>query len=190
MSVVKLFPLSSVVLPEGKMNLRIFEPRYKRMISECCKQGQGFGICLLGEPVATSPNNVSRVGTLSEIIDFEQLPDGFLGVTIVGTRRFKVKRVWSEFDGLRSAEVEFLNNWSSQELTQSSLYISDQLQRVYQRFPEIKRLYPHCFFDDATWVSQRWLELLPLECQQFEHLISQTDCDEAIKFLCQAIESQ
>ncbi len=172
------------------MTLRIFEPRYNRMISDCCKQDQGFGICLLGDPSLSSPNNVSRVGTLTKIIDFEQLDDGFLGVTIVGTRRFKLKRVWSEFDGLRCAEVDLLSNWSSQELNQSSLFISNQLQRVYQKFPEIRRLYPHCFFDDASWVSQRWLEILPIECQQFEHLTSQSDCGEALKFLCQAIDSQ
>ncbi|MFA0080926.1 LON peptidase substrate-binding domain-containing protein [Vibrio breoganii] len=190
MSVIKLFPLSSVVLPEGKMNLRIFEPRYKRMISDCCKAGEGFGVCLISEPGTSSPSNISRVGTLAEIIDFEQLSDGFLGVTIVGTRRFKVKRVWSEFDGLRCGEVENLSNWDSRELSRDNLYISDQLQRVYQRFPEIKNLYSHCFFDDATWVSQRWLELLPIEQQQFEHLISQADCDEALRFLSHAIEAQ
>ncbi|CAM3134501.1 LON peptidase substrate-binding domain-containing protein [Vibrio rarus] len=189
MSVVKLFPLSSLVLPEGKMNLRIFEPRYKRMISDCCKAGEGFGVCLINEAGASSPSNISRVGTLVEIIDFEQLSDGFLGITIVGTRRFRVNKVWSEFDGLRCAEVENLNNWDSRELSRDNLFISDQLQRVYQRFPEIKDLYSHCFFDDATWVSQRWLELLPIEQQQFEHLISQADCDEALRFLSQAIEA-
>lgn len=171
------------------MNLRIFEPRYKRMISDCCKSGQGFGICLLADPNSSSPNNVSNFGTLAKIIDFEQLSDGFLGVTIVGTRRIKINKVWSEFDGLRCAEVEFLGNWNSQELTRSSHYISDELQRVYKQFPEIKKLYPHCFFDDAAWVAQRWLELLPLECQQFEHLISQSDCEEAVRFLRHAIES-
>jgi Lon protease-like protein len=184
MSVIKLFPLSSVVLPEGKMNLRIFEPRYKRMISECCKSGQGFGVCLLDESNAS----VSSVGTLTKIIDFEALPDGLLGVTVVGTRRIKVNKVWSEFDGLRSAQIELLDNWNSQELIQSNQYISEQLQRVYQQFPEIKELHPHCFFDDAAWVAQRWLELLPLECQQFEHLISQPNCEEAVRYLSQAIE--
>ncbi|MPW37034.1 LON peptidase substrate-binding domain-containing protein [Vibrio sp. B1Z05] len=190
MPCIKLFPLSSMVLPEGKMNLRIFEPRYKRMISDCCRAGEGFGVCVINESSASSPKNISQVGTLAQIVDFEQLADGFLGITIVGTRRFRVKRVWSEFDGLRCGEVEYLDNWQSQQLSQDNTYISEQLQRVYQRFPEIKNLYSHCFFDDATWVSQRWLELLPMEQDQFEHLISQTDCEEAVKFLCQAIEAQ
>ncbi|GAD90830.1 hypothetical protein VHA01S_057_00160 [Vibrio halioticoli NBRC 102217] len=190
MAIIKLFPLSSVVLPEGKMNLRIFEPRYKRMISECCRAGEGFGVCLISEPTLSSPRKISRVGTLSKTIDFEQLSDGFLGVTIVGTRRFRVKRVWREFDGLRCAEVEYLNNWDSQALSKTDTFISDQLQRVYQRFPEIRSLYSDCFFDDATWVSQRWLELLPLEQEQFEHLTSQADCHEAVRFLCQAIEAR
>lgn len=41
MKEVMLFPLTSVVLPEGKMNLRIFEPRYKRMVKECSLQNVG-----------------------------------------------------------------------------------------------------------------------------------------------------
>ncbi|OBT06560.1 ATP-dependent protease [Vibrio sp. UCD-FRSSP16_10] len=188
MSVIKLFPLSSVVLPEGRMNIRIFEPRYKRMISESCKAGLEFGVSLIGDCNSASAGCISNVGTMAKIIDFDQLSDGFLGVTIVGTHRFKINRIWSEFDGLRCAEIEYLSNWNSKQLSDKDLFISSQLQRVYQRFPEIKDLYSHCFFDDAAWVSQRWLELLPLEQVQFEHLISQGDCEEAVRFLCQAIE--
>lgn len=45
MEEIMLFPLSSVVLPEGKMKLRIFEPRYQRMVAQCSKTGSGFGLC-------------------------------------------------------------------------------------------------------------------------------------------------
>ncbi len=42
------------------------------------------------------------------------------------------------------------------------------------------------FFDDATWVSQRWLEVLPLECHHFEHLVTQQDCSATLSFLGEA----
>ncbi|GAD81027.1 LON peptidase substrate-binding domain-containing protein [Vibrio ezurae] len=189
MPCIKLFPLSSMVLPEGKMNLRIFEPRYKRMISDCCRADEGFGICVINEGRTRAANNISQVGTLAKIVDFDMLSDGFLGITIMGTQRFRVRQIWREFDGLRCGDIEYLHNWQSQQLTQDNIYISEQLRRVYERFPEIKKLYAHCFFDDATWVSQRWLELLPMQQEQFEHLISQADCQEAVKFLCQAIHA-
>ncbi|MCG6282400.1 ATP-dependent protease, partial [Vibrio diabolicus] len=50
-------------------------------------------------------------------------------------------------------------------------------------------LYPHCFFDDASWVAQRWLELLPLSNQQFDSLAQFADCRHALSFLTQTIEA-
>lgn len=76
------------------MNLRIFEPRYKRMVKECSLQDSGFGVCLVGndgDPKAVG--NVSSIGTLVTIVDFETLSDGLLGITVAGERRFIVKRV-------------------------------------------------------------------------------------------------
>ncbi|WP_218745665.1 LON peptidase substrate-binding domain-containing protein, partial [Vibrio parahaemolyticus] len=109
---VMLFPLTSVVLPEGKMNLRIFEPRYKRMVKECSLQNVGFGVCLVGsEGDPKDVGNVSSIGTLVRIVDFETLSDGLLGITVAGEKRFVIKRVRADSDGLRHAEVEWLDNW-------------------------------------------------------------------------------
>ncbi|HDQ5496254.1 TPA: ATP-dependent protease, partial [Vibrio cholerae] len=46
-----------------------------------------------------------------------------------------------------------------------------------------------CFFDDASWVCQRWLELLPLSKGQFDVLVGQRDCHAALAFLQRTIES-
>ncbi|GAA5647259.1 MULTISPECIES: LON peptidase substrate-binding domain-containing protein [Vibrio] len=188
MNEIKLFPLSSMVLPEGKMSLRIFEPRYKRLVAECSRQNSGFGICLLDSDAGLAPGNVSSIGTYVKIVDFETLDDGLLGITVSGTQRFVVERVAAEFDGLRKAHVRWLDNWSQQKIERSQQYISEQLQFVYRQFPQIGDLYSHCFFDDASWVSQRWLEILPLECTQMEQLAGQRDCSAAMHFLSMAIE--
>ena len=44
---IPLFPLSAHLLPGGGMSLRIFEPRYTRMIKQACASDSGFGICML-----------------------------------------------------------------------------------------------------------------------------------------------
>jgi ATP-dependent Lon protease len=52
-----LFPLNIVVFPGEKLNLHIFEPRYKQLINECYATGTTFGIPLFLNkqigPVAT-----------------------------------------------------------------------------------------------------------------------------------------
>ncbi|MBD1555700.1 ATP-dependent protease [Vibrio sp. S9_S30] len=186
--ITKLFPLSSVVLPEGKMSLRIFEPRYKRLVKECCQQNVGFGICLMSDRAEASPHNVSEIGTLVEIVDFETLEDGLLGITVYGKQRIRVKRVWSEADGLRVGEVEHLPNWQTVPFVQETEHVSKQLRHVYSQFPQVKNLYDQCFFDDATWVSQRWLELLPINQTKFDLLVSQDSCNAVLDFLSGVID--
>lgn len=183
MSQIMLFPLSSVVLPEGKMKLRIFEPRYKRMIAECLKAGTGFGLCLVNNDAGALPHNTASIGTFVSIVDFETLDDGLLGITVSGIKRFKVEQVSTDFDGLRHADVTWLPTWQPKQLNEHHLFVGERLQAVYKAFPLLGELYTHCFFDDATWVSQRWIEVLPVTCSEFEKLALQQDCDEMLDFV-------
>ncbi|NOI29073.1 LON peptidase substrate-binding domain-containing protein [Vibrio coralliilyticus] len=189
MSEIMLFPLGSILLPEGKMKLRIFEPRYKRLIKEASQSDGTFGICLVEQDELSSIPRLSSVGSLAKIVDFELLDDGLLGVTIVGLRCFEIKRVRTEFDGLRKARVEWRTSWEFSQLSEQHKYLSDQLRTVYKQFPQLGELYDQRFFDDASWVSQRWLELLPVPQHQFDFLLRQKDCNEAIEFLSRSIES-
>ena len=51
-----MFPLSTVLYPGGRLELRIFEPRYLDLVRECTRDERGFGVCLIlqgretGEP--------------------------------------------------------------------------------------------------------------------------------------------
>ncbi|WP_372377237.1 LON peptidase substrate-binding domain-containing protein [Vibrio natriegens] len=190
MNEVMLSPLTSVVLPEGKMNLRIFEPRYIRMVKECSSKNMGFGVCLVGnDGDPKEVGNVSSIGSLVRIVDFETLSDGLLGITVVGEKRFKVLRVRADSDGLRHAEVEWMDNWAVPKGLYSFDYLSQQLAYVYEEFPQLGSLYEHRFYDDPSWVTQRWLELLPLECHLFDRLAGAEDCLPALHFLHQALEA-
>jgi Lon protease-like protein len=41
---IPILPLSNVVYPGQKLNLHIFEPRYKQLIQECMTENKTFGI--------------------------------------------------------------------------------------------------------------------------------------------------
>ena len=79
-----IFPLNTIVFPGGYLPLRIFEPRYLEMVKNCLKENSGFGIVL--------SNNESHysIGTYCKIVDWEQLPDGLLGILTRGKYRFKI----------------------------------------------------------------------------------------------------
>ncbi|USD66600.1 LON peptidase substrate-binding domain-containing protein [Vibrio sp. SCSIO 43136] len=190
MNEIMLFPLRSVVLPRGMMHLRIFEPRYQRMVKEACLSQSGFGICMVEETQAISSKaNVSSIGTLVNIVDFESLNDGLLGITVLGEKRFSVKRVWSDSDGLRRAEVEWLPEWAFPSTTPDHGFLIEQLEEIYEQIPRIGELYTQRYFDDPSWVTQRWLELLPLECDLFEQLAGAHDCLPALRFLTETIDA-
>lgn len=181
-----LFPLSSTVLPDGKMKLRIFEPRYQRMVKQCCEQNISFGMCLVDSSGGVS--RLSSLGTEVEIIDFDSLSDGLLGITVLGLQRFTIKQVRVEEDGLRIASVEQLTQWPTIELKAPQKYIGDQLQLVHRQFPELGELYPESDYQDANWVARRWLEILPLSVKQFDHLAGTQNCVAAMRFLSEVVE--
>lgn len=106
---VPLFPLRIVLFPGGRHELQIFERRYIDMVTASLKTGTPFGICSLqaGAEVmeAGARQTVSRIGTLARIIDWNQLDNGLLGITIEGTTKFRVEDCWQSDADLLMANV-------------------------------------------------------------------------------------
>ncbi|GAC1444267.1 MAG: LON peptidase substrate-binding domain-containing protein [Vulcanimicrobiaceae bacterium] len=95
MSRLRLFPLNTVLFPGAVLNLHIFEPRYKQMVTECLEGGEAFGVCLIRDGDEAGDPDVMpyEVGTTAEIGDFTQLENGRYYISTVGKRRFRVERV-------------------------------------------------------------------------------------------------
>ena len=92
---LRLFPLNTVLFPGAALNLHIFEPRYKQMVSECLEGGEAFGVCLIRDGDEAGDPDVMpyEVGTTAEIGDVTQLDNGRYYISTVGKRRFRVERV-------------------------------------------------------------------------------------------------
>lgn len=113
-----LFPLNTVLFPGCMLDLQIFEARYLDMVSRCMKQGQGFGVvCIIdGAEVGEAAGQFSAIGCEALIRDFEQRPNGLLGIRVEGGRRFRVQRAQLLPDQLTLAEVEWLDEQAEQPL--------------------------------------------------------------------------
>jgi|SRR5579862_5666573 len=157
-----LFPLNTVLFPGGPLSLRIFEPRYLDMVRRCLKELSPFGVVLiLAGAEAGEITAVADVGTSARLVDFDTLPDGLLGVTCVGERRFRLQRRWQQEDGLNLADIDYLPTDAPHALPQPLGHLSELLREV---LPKIGGGYAHIdtHYEEAGWVGNRWAEILPL----------------------------
>lgn len=184
---IMIFPLGAIVLPEGRMRLKIVEPRYQRMVTECCKYDSGFGVCLFDRSEQGLESMIGRCGTYVRIVDFNPLKAGLFDITVVGVKRFKIIRVREDADHLREASVEWLPNWEFVKMDDEHQILADKLQDIYLHFPELGGLYQERFYDDLSWVSQRWLEILPLSTQLFDDLVDDYQCQKTLDFISKTI---
>ena len=171
-----LFPLSSVLFPSAELQLRIFEPRYMSMLSECARSDSGFGICLMLEGhEAGTPALPAAVGTLARITDFYTLPDGLLGISVVGEKRFQVVSSRIRDDGLIRGRVRYWRDEDSQILPPQFGLLATILERLIEQLHGPWLSAERSCFDDASWVGFRLAELLPLPHYERQQLLELTD---------------
>ena len=106
-----LFPLNTVLFPGCILDLQIFEARYLDMVSACMRRGEGFGVVALleGREVGEAARRFSTLGCEALIRDFQQRPNGLLGIRVEGGRRMRVGEVGVQADQLTLAEVSWLD---------------------------------------------------------------------------------
>lgn len=170
------------------MSLRIFEPRYVRMVKEACAGRMEFGICMLNPHGDKQANqHIYPVGTHVKVIDFDLLEDGLLGITIEGLDYFRIDTITTEHDGLRMGECHWLGAWHYELPDTSIVQMRTKLEQIFERFPDIRGLYQQPNFDDPLWVMFRWLELVPVAASRKQELLQQKDCRKVLNFLTQLV---
>ncbi len=178
-----LFPLPSNILPGGRLPIRIVEDRYLRMLKESSKAMGGFGIVMIDTKNKSQFGKISPIGTHVKIIDFYSLDDGTLGIVVEGVERFLINEINIEKDGLKTARINYISNWPTVKLTAPDYHLTEKLNDVFKQHPELSTLYATKHMTDASWVSQRWLEILPLPIAQKQHLLQQSNCLSTIQTL-------
>lgn len=185
---VPLFPLRTVLYPGGPLPLRIFEPRYLDMISECLKHEQSFGVLLIKSGSETGPATTFDVGTLARITDWYQGSDGLLGVTALGGERFRLVSSERRPDGLNMGEIEILPEQGEQTLpeefkplAQILAGVLDDLGRLYEA---LERRY-----DDAGWVGYRFAEILPISPEEKQSCLETDDPVQRLQIVRKVLHS-
>lgn len=175
-SELPLFPLSTVLYPGGRLELRIFEPRYLDMVRECARTGSGFGVCLIvrGSEVG-APAMPANVGTIARIIDFSTLPDGLLGISARGGERFRVRDTLVRPNGLLVGGVDALPRDPLTPVPPQFGVLATILRRLAEQVGGELGAADDAHFDDSGWVAWRLAEMLPLELDEHHQLLLDDD---------------
>lgn len=184
---IPLFPLRTVLFPDGPLPLRVFEPRYLDMISRCLRDDAPFGVLQIRSGSETGPATTFRVGTMARIGDWYQGSDGILGITAVGHERFRLLEQSRLPDGLAVGSIEVIPSEATvplpdefRPLTKILDGVLDDLGRLYASLPRRH--------DDAVWVGYRFAEILPIDPQQKQNCLEINDALERLRLISDVLE--
>lgn len=118
-----VFPLGeALLLPQGRLPLNIFEPRYLRMVEDALGQGRYFGMVQPDKrvPTGAAGPGLYAIGCLGRITAFEESDDGRYIITLTGVSRFRIIEEIAGHHGYRRVHAglsEFANDLAVSELS-------------------------------------------------------------------------
>lgn len=166
---VPLFPLGTVLFPDGALPLRIFEARYMDMVRECMKLEREFGVCRIIEGTETGPAaEHEAIGCLARIVHWDMPQLGLLHIRATGTRRFRVEARRVEPNALIRADLTLIDADVATPIPAELQPCGDLLRRLVEELEQRAGPAPHVVnrpyrFDCAGWVANRLAELLPID---------------------------
>ncbi len=183
---VPLFPLHTVLFPDGLLPLKIFEARYLDMARDCLREKTPFGVCMLksGGEVAQpdEPSVPESIGCLAEIEDCDVETFGMLLIRARGTRRFRLLSHRVEPSGLLVGMAEPLpedipleGNEQLAKFGACAEVLERIIATIRERDPDSLPFAEPFRLDDPTWVSNRLSEVLPIALRARQKLMELTD---------------
>jgi Lon protease-like protein len=180
-----LFPLNTVLFPDGLLPLRIFEARYMDMARDCLRDGTSFGVCLItrGSEVG-GPAAFESVGCVARIAAWDMPQLGVLSIRAVGVQRMRVSSSRLREDKLAIGEVELLEADVDGPPAQRHVDCVELLRRIIEdmqsnaagqdgdaRLP----FQPPWKFESSAWVGNRLCEVLPVPLKAKQKLMELDD---------------
>jgi Lon protease-like protein len=196
-SKIPLFPLGTVLFPDGVIALKIFEARYLDMIKQCLREKTEFGVVSIIKNSDANEEDVSlsfsNIGTLAQIEDFDPVQPALYMTRSFGTQRFKLIDSKQEANGLWMGEVELLDKDPLMPIPQEHHGVAKLLDQIISVIQSEDLLGDAPFkkpfmTDDCGWVSNRLAELLPISLAQKNHLLAQTNPRIRLDLITEIIE--
>jgi uncharacterized protein len=182
LSSLPLFPLGTVLFPDGQLSLRVFEVRYLDMVRKCQQAGAPFGVVALrsGDEVqrpGAPQEQFHDMGTLAVIEQLASPQSGLIHLQCRGAERFRIQSRSQLTHGLWVADVEQCAPDQPvpvpPDLERIATALAQVIAQLRQRDPEFAQALPLPEqLADCGWVANRWCELLPVPPELKQQLMT------------------
>ena len=186
---VPIFPLKSVALPGSIQSLQIFEPRYVNMIKESLKSESDFVIAFFDKGDIKNNILISKKGSYVKIIDFNNLPNGLLGITVKSEYKVAINNICQLEDGLNIGDVEAMVDPEVDDqaiLAEYPEFINILTQIM--KHPKVIEMPIEVDFDSADSIAYHLGGLIPLTSEEKQSLLEAFDASQRFAILSKCIE--
>jgi uncharacterized protein len=189
-----IFPLGTVLFPNGLLPLHIFEERYRRMLRDSQHNDPAFVVALSHEPAEPGATALPRgIGTACRISGVTPRPDGRSDIVVTGRFRVRIGDLeWS--NGYATGDIEVL-----EETIDDGEAVAARYGKMRRRFAAylglIERLVgdalPKLDTTDNPSVGS-WIigETLTLHTWERQELLEAVTVDERLEFLDQLLRRE
>jgi Lon protease-like protein len=175
-----LFPLNTVLFPDGSLNLQIFEVRYLDMVGKSYKAGTPFGVVSLVEGAEVrqrDPNQATGdafaqevfadVGTLAHIVEYATPQAGLMVIRCQGGARFRIRARRQLKHGLWTADADPIAPDLPSEIPADLQPFAQALEHLVRQQQDLQPEHvpvvtPPYRFADCGWVANRWCDVLAI----------------------------
>ena len=181
MTELPLFPLQTVLFPDGLLSLKVFEARYLDLAADCLRERRPFGVVALrkGQEVRRGDEALvlEDIGVMAELLEVDSAQPGILHLRCRGTRRFRIEGTRQQADGLWIGTIEML---PEDESVPPAETMHETVRGLANAIASLKGKGVEPFeepyrFDSAGWVANRWCEILPIPLAAKQKLMELPD---------------
>ena len=194
-----LFPLNTVLFPQGVLPLKVFEARYTDMVRDCMQSDTPFGVVLIksGSEVGAAAEP-EAVGTLARITKWDMENLGLLLLRTEGGARFRIRATRVLPDRRLEAQVDLLPPDEAAPVSNMHVQCAKTLKIVIDEInaktraeqgPEFASPFAQPLkLDDAGWVANRWCEILPIPLKARQKLLELDDAQSRLSVVYQYLQ--
>ena len=187
---IPIFPLHTVLYPDGLLPLKLFETRYVDMARACMKENAPFGVCLIqsGKEVGAGAQP-HAIGTLAHIADWDMPQLGILNITAQGGQRFLIESSKVAKDGLITAEVRLLPAEPTLAVADDFSICRTVFDMIFQELGTARFSNPP-HPEQAAWLGYRLAESLPIKARAKQDLLEMNDSTMRLRILQEFLKRQ
>ena len=159
------------------------------MVKTCLSQNHGFVIVFNASNESQDNFNFSKKGSFVEIIDFNNLPNGLLGITVKSINKVIISNICQLEDGLHIADIrpQVDPEVDNQAVLAEYPEISSILSQLIKH-PKIVNLSIKVDFSSADSVAYHLAGLIPLSSSEKQKLLEAYDAAQRMRILSDYIE--